>query len=112
MKRLFAAAVITALAATPTGAQDIRQKLIIGGVDQRVPPMERQSLALQLADKAQAVAHLDALLTVEKEDRKDADKALADVKAELAAAEAQKATLIDWLRAAQQGMAANPETAR
>lgn len=82
MKRLLILAILS-LAAVPAMAQDAKMKVVIGGVDQRVPPLQIEHLARQLAEKGDQLARAVALLSIEKADRQDTDKALADAKAEL-----------------------------
>src|ERR1700719_85320 len=54
----------------------LQTKLVIGGVGQSISPLERQTLAVQLADKAQTMARVEALLSLEKEERKAAEDKL------------------------------------
>jgi hypothetical protein len=51
-----------------------------GGIDQRVPAIENQFLAQQTAEKTQQAARMAALLTIEKEDRKDAEDRATNLK--------------------------------
>lgn len=56
-------------------------KIIIGGVDQRIPPLENQIMTQQFAEKAAQAARVAALLALEKEDSKTLSDTLAATKA-------------------------------
>jgi hypothetical protein len=83
MFRRMIVGVIAALSAITVANAQTSSKVIIGGVDQRVPAIENQVLAQQVAEKSQQMARVAAMLTLEQEDRK--------------AAEARAANLREWL---------------
>jgi hypothetical protein len=65
-------ALALALFSTATFAQS-SSKIIIGGVDQRVPQLESNILAREFAEKAQEAARLAAMMALEKEDHLEAE---------------------------------------
>lgn len=58
-----------------------QSRMVIGGVDTRVPPVENQYLAQQAAAAMQQAAKAAALLTIEKQDHTETQKALEAVSA-------------------------------
>lgn len=68
MRKIGLAALVACL---PVLAHADQAKTVVGGVDSRVPSIANQYLAQQIADKAQQAAQAAAMLTVEKQDRKE-----------------------------------------
>lgn len=75
MKRIL---LIALLASTPAFAQDAppsaMSRVVIGGVDQRIPPLENQFLAQETARAMQQLSKAAAMLSIERQDKEDAQK--------------------------------------
>lgn len=71
MKYLILLALLFITAHVPALAQT---KIVIGGVDQRVPPAENEILAKQLMEMSQKFARAVALYSVEHADKEEAEK--------------------------------------